>query len=118
MREDEFEDKLNLDVTTNPLQLPGRHERLRIARVGGGKDSVDRRMVFTGEELERLLEVCRASTTGRVIMHQVGVECHLYREERTGHQYEIWKLIAGNVQPERNPWLNSETGNIDLKVEP
>lgn len=114
MREDEFSNKINLNVNENPLQLPGRHERLRIAKVGGD-DGVDRRMIFTGEELEKLLEVCRASMTGRVILHQVGIQCDLYREERTGHRYEIWKLTAGKVVSEENPWIN-EKGQMQMKV--
>ena len=106
MREDEFNEKINLNVDSNPLQLPGRHERLRVARIGGN-DGVDRRMIFTGSELSRLLDMCNESLSGRVFLEGIGIECHLYRDDK-GHQYEVWKLTAGNVTPEKNPWFNTK----------
>lgn len=68
-----------------------------------GGDATDRRMVLSVEELEKMMEVAKASPTKRLVLHQVGVRVQLVEHVESGHRYEVVKLVAGELKAEQSP---------------
>jgi len=105
--QEEVDDRLNMRVNNNPLQAAGRDELMREAEFGGPASSRDSRFYFDRKELEQLLEICKSSVSGRVIIHHAGVKVRLYRSG-SGHMYEAWHLIGSKAVPEakENPTIS------------
>lgn len=80
---------------------PGYPETLSVFEVGGPSDSADRRLVVDRATLEQLLDVARASLTGRVVLHRVGLRVEVL--ESGGHRWEHVILIGGELRPESPP---------------
>lgn len=66
--------------------------------LGNPGDPQDCRMVLSRRELEALLEVAKASLTGRVVIHQAGIRVRLL--EDGGHRFKSLRLVGGKVEPE------------------
>jgi hypothetical protein len=86
------------------LQLPGRPLVLRDVQYGGGDDRTDRRMVLDTAQLRMLLDMAENSTTGRVVLHRVGIRVMLLRDQ-SGHQYEWCSLVASKLEAEASGFL-------------
>lgn len=91
-------------VEDRPLQIPGRHRLVRDSTLGGPDVAVDARMILSREDLESMLEVARASLTGRVVLKRPGIRVRLF-EDPAGHRYEIWTIVAAEAEAERHPML-------------
>jgi len=91
-----------------PKHMPGIIIRsdlniLRDIQYGGVEDPTDRRMVLSQEELEKLLEVAKASPTRRAVLHHVGVRVQLVQPTDSEHRYEVVRLVVGSIKAEQRP---------------
>lgn len=100
------------------LQLPGRDPCLRDVQYGGpspdgeGGDPTDRRLMLDTATLRAMLAVAEASTTGRCVVHQVGLRVRQYRA-RGGHLYEIVHLVGSKPTAEEHAALRGGAIVID-----
>lgn len=93
-----------LVVEDNPLQRPGKDERIQHVEIAGPKARQDTRMYFSQSELEGLLEIAKASPVRRVELPMVGLVVDTWRKrKRNGetHEYQTWQLTSGTPRPER-----------------
>lgn len=61
--------------------------------LGGPLSRQDARMFLDGDTLEKLLDVARASITGRVVLNQVGFKQRVWQTP-DGHVYQTLVLIS------------------------
>lgn len=93
--------------TSQPLQLPGRDRVVAESVLGGPDSSADSRLILSRADLESLLDVARASLTGRVVLNRPGVRVRLF-ESPSGHRYEVWSLVCSEVKAEQNPIIGAD----------
>jgi len=79
---------------------PDYPEVLAVREIGGPRDPADRRMVLDTKTLEHLLDVARASLSGRVVVHHAGLRVQTLRDRETGHRWENVLLIGSEAKPE------------------
>ncbi len=89
-----------VDADAAPLQTAGGPELLAREQYGGPESGFDTRMYLDAAQLERLLDVARASPTRRVKLDLVGVTARLYRG-RDGHVYSVWSIV--HLPPRAEP---------------
>ena len=92
-----------VEIDNLPLQRPDRDELVQSVRVAGPLSGLDTRMYLDVAILEAFLDVAHASPVGRVQLGLIGLEVETYRKrKRDGsyHQYQVWKLTAGQLRPE------------------
>ena len=82
------------------LQLPDRPTVVSDVQYGGDGDPTDRRMVLGVQQLELLLEHARASLTGRVVLHGVGIRVQVLQDRHSAHRFEWCTLLASKLEPE------------------
>ena len=83
-----------------PLQTleNGDDRKIYTATYGGPQAPVDSRMIITGEMLETLTKIAKASHIGNVMLPCPGLQIDVYQQP-DGHQYEIWKFISRGPVP-------------------
>lgn len=91
-----------LHVEDRPLQIGNQDHILRRYSLGGPHSLRDTRCYLDRADLEYLLTIAKASPTGRVVLPCAGLNWEL-RRSRDGHQYEIFKIMSRQPQPERAP---------------
>jgi len=79
------------------LHEPGR-STVRDIEIGGPKDPADRRLFLDVETLEALLAQARASLTGRVVIHGIGLRVRTLLED--GHRWDVVYLLGREPVPE------------------
>lgn len=101
-----------VQVNDHPLQRPNRDRLLRTVVLGGPETRLDHRLYLSTRELEMLLDVARASPTGRAILPSAGVRVDQYLHEPDGggptYQYEVWRLVSGRPYPELGGLIGGE----------
>lgn len=93
----------------SPLQRLGGDRLVYRLVVGGPATGCDQRLFLTRAQLERLLDVARASITGRVQLDMVGLKVELW-EHRSGHAYAVWTLLSLPAKAEEPPILRAMVG--------
>lgn len=83
---------------------PGYPETVRTFEVGGPSDPADRRLVVDRATLEQLLDVAKASLTGRVVLHRVGLRVEVLDDG--SHSWEHVVILGGELRPEQAPILS------------
>lgn len=79
---------------------PGHPEVLADREIGGPHDPTDRRLVVDSRTLAHLLEIARSSTSGRVVLHQLGIRVQTLRDHTTGHIWDHCTLLGTEPGPE------------------
>lgn len=80
----------------------GRDELLGETVLGGPLSGQDVRMLLDRQTLERLLEVARASLSGRAVLHGVGFRQRVWRGG-DGHVYQTLAIISEEPKAESTP---------------
>lgn len=87
---------------TSPIQLPGRPEIVADRELGGPEDPADRRLVLDTTTLRMLLDRAEASSTSRVVIHQVGFRVQTLADN-SGHRWDHVTLLGLEAKPEVQP---------------
>lgn len=93
-------------IESRPLQLPGRDRLVRESVLGGPSSDADARLYLSVEDLERMIEIARASVTGRVVLNRPGIRVRLW-ERPDGHRFESWTIVAADARAETSSLLSN-----------
>lgn len=89
-----------MEVNSNPLQRGGlRPELIREVYVPARQHSFDTRWIMDAKLLEHLLDLAKASSTNRVVVHHATIRVRKWRDP-SGHMFETYSIVGSGAEPE------------------
>lgn len=90
-----------LEVNERPMQRSALSPTLlRETHLPPRGHVLDVRWVVSVAELEHLLQVARASQTGRAVIHHASLRSSLWLDP-SGHMFETYAMVGADPRPER-----------------